>query len=233
MSAKLLCAGDRQGFSGNAAGIDGRQALPDKFRIKHAGAMQSIFLAREITNAWALQSKVVPIAALRTAGSGAAVLKDSTFMRRLLLVVSSNAERVDLSRAAAGMKQSHAAAQVVNSCHTQAVQSTSCLPLDKFDFGQFFSHRLLTGGRGGRGDRPGGGGGAGRVAAGAAAGARLGGQRHAAAHQRDRAAERAPAAAAASAAGERMRASRRCTCSVPALPVLPAVSANLLADIFQ
>jgi len=64
--------------------------------------VQSIFLAREITNAWALQSKVVPIAALRrTAGSGAAVLKDSTFMRRLLLAVSSNAERVDLSRAAA------------------------------------------------------------------------------------------------------------------------------------
>ena len=79
----------QQGFSGHAAGVGGKQELPEKFRVKQGGNtqvghsacplppllpfrllqpadnwqrnqlclgcwLQGIFLAREITNAWAL-----------------------------------------------------------------------------------------------------------------------------------------------------------------------------------
>lgn len=49
-----------EGFSGHAAGVDTRQALPQSFRVRHGQAAQGIFLAREITNAWALEQKVSP-----------------------------------------------------------------------------------------------------------------------------------------------------------------------------
>jgi hypothetical protein len=46
-----------EGFSGHAAGISAQQALPQSFRVRHGQSAQGIFLAREVTNAWALSDK--------------------------------------------------------------------------------------------------------------------------------------------------------------------------------
>jgi hypothetical protein len=48
------------GFSGHAAGVAQRQPLPQSFRVRHGQSAQGIFMAREITNAWALSEKASP-----------------------------------------------------------------------------------------------------------------------------------------------------------------------------
>jgi hypothetical protein len=50
------------GFSGHAAGVAERQALPQSFRVRHGQSAQGIFMAREITNAWALSEKASRVA---------------------------------------------------------------------------------------------------------------------------------------------------------------------------
>ena len=49
-----------EGYSGHAAGVGGRQALPTKFNVARGQSVQGIFLNRQIVSEWADEKVLHP-----------------------------------------------------------------------------------------------------------------------------------------------------------------------------